>query len=111
MAEIRDIPADIKELQPGDWVAFPWSYHGGDKDKEIMAAMITGCYNDNKLFNVCFSYGYQSISETLTADDIVAIGSKSGKERIKLYRGYYGWHILKPDNKFFQQHQEQYKDR
>lgn len=108
MAEIRDIPADVKALRKGDWIAYP------TKDTlfgkwEIRVAQIV--YVSNSYVCTGYLYGHQSRNDDVKFEDIIAIGSKSGKEKIKLYSGYYGFHILKPDNQHFINWQEEYKDR
>lgn len=113
MPDLRDIPADIDQLQVGDWIAFAWDYNGGVRNgdplkKGIEIARVS-YIREQKLFSVGFVYGHRSVDEDVLREDIIAIGSSSGKDKIKLWNGPV--HIINPEHPTLLKWQEDYKDR
>lgn len=100
----------IEQLQSGDWIAFEWSYHPIE-EKQIWVAQIHATNDKKEHFHVSFLYGYKSLSETIKAEDVIAIGSSIGDYEIKLWTGGGKFVVLKPNDPVLLAHQEEYKDR
>lgn len=106
---IREIKS-IKELQPGDWIAFQWNYNGGvGYGKDIEVAQITSC--GDGYMNISFLYGYKSICETVKAEQVIAIGSSIGDYHIKLWSHQGKFVCILPNHPTLLAWQEEYKDR
>jgi len=84
----------LENIQVGDYVAIPFSYNGGEPEEIIVdkISLIQG-----ELIVVHFLYGYKSLAETVRKSEIIAIGDKSAKGKIKGWSGNYN--ILKPKSK------------
>lgn len=90
----------LESLKEGDHIAFGFNYNGGEPE-EIIVSQITSVHDDQYITH--FSYGYKSLSETVSKDDILAIGDNTGIDKIRGWGGNYriihkDSHLLKNSN-------------
>lgn len=98
------------EIQPNDWIAFPFAYNAGD-EKEVMVAQVSFVYPEDKKLVVHFLWGYKSMAEDIKFDEIIGVACENGDYKIKLYNGPNKFNIFRPEDEVLLAWQKKFEDR